>query len=46
MEGEGRRLVLRWLDSSNPAIPRAVALAVLDTERCAPLRGGAGLANC
>lgn len=35
MAAETRRIVLRWLDAANPAIPRPVALAVLDTERCA-----------
>lgn len=30
---ESRRLVLRWLDSANPAIASAQALVVLDAER-------------
>ena len=46
MEAETRRIVVRWLEAANPAIPKPVALAVLDTERC----GGRGwqplLARC
>lgn len=34
MSLEIRRIILRWLDAANPAIPKAVATAVLDTERC------------
>ena len=33
MERERRRIVLRWLEAANPAVPAPVALAVLNTER-------------
>lgn len=43
MAAETRRIVLRWLENANPSIPKPLALAVLDTERCVPLRcTGAG----
>ncbi|KAK9810133.1 hypothetical protein WJX72_005374 [[Myrmecia] bisecta] len=33
LETESRRITLRWLENSNPPIPKLVATAVLDTER-------------
>jgi hypothetical protein len=42
MSRECRRIVLRWLESANPAIGGAEALLVLDAERWAGRWGGVG----